>query len=293
MTGVTNSVTIGNMTLHSTRSSNQAEQVQFYELAHRPTHPTGEDGFTLEDTAASRQARVHARLEERESPDQIRKRKRRYYLEATKACVRAKGPKVSMEEIAHACGITKPILYRHFGDRAGLVQALADQFAAEMFEQIDEALNSQLNPRDLVMATIDTYLRQLDKEPEIYQFVTQRSSSNLQGHLPSIIGNFQREVGRRVAVVMGEKMREFSMDSGGVEPLAQGIVGMVHSAGDWWVERRSMPRERLVTYIGDLIWHGIVGMASNKVQKTPGTKVEKVVNVQEQSSENTLGKTGD
>ena len=34
---------------------------------------------------------------------------------------------------------------------------------------------------------------------------------------------------------------------------------MVHLAGDWWVERRTMPRERLVDYLAGLLWHGMRG----------------------------------
>lgn len=170
-----------------------------------------------------------------------------------------------MEEIARSCGVTKPILYRHFGDKDGLIQALSDQFAQDMFNEMDNALNAQLGPRELLETTIDTYLRLLERDPEIYQFVTQRSTGPSDLPIPNVIGNFQREVGRRVALVMGEKMREFSMDSGGVEPLSQGIVGMVHSAGDWWIERKSMPRSRLVTYISGLLWNGLLGLAA-----TPG-----------------------
>ena len=37
------------------------------------------------------------------------------------------GPQASMDEIAAEAGITKPILYSHFGDKAGLVHALAER----------------------------------------------------------------------------------------------------------------------------------------------------------------------
>ncbi len=187
--------------------------------------------------------------------------KRERFLDATAAVIADHGPAVSMEEIAAACGVTKPILYRHFGDRSGLVRALAERYAADIFTELDEALTSPQHPRTLLATTIDAYLRLLEKQPELYQFVTQRAVDYLANESPTMVGNFQREVGRRVAVVMGEKLREANMDSGGVEPIAQGIVGLVHSAGDWWIERRSMPRARLVAYLTDLIWGGLSGSA--------------------------------
>jgi hypothetical protein len=83
------------------------------------------------------------------------------------------------------------------------------------------------------------------------------------------LGDFMDQVGRRVAVVMGEQLRAAGQDSGGAEPFAHGIVGMVHAAGDWWVERRTMPRERLVEYLADLLWHGLAPLATGQ-QGGPG-----------------------
>ncbi|MEY2458619.1 MAG: hypothetical protein QOG30_449, partial [Acidimicrobiaceae bacterium] len=49
-------------------------------------------------------------------------------------------------------------------------------------------------------------------------------------------------------------------DSGPAEPWAFGIVGMVHLAGDWWLERRTMTRARLVDDITALLWTGLGGL---------------------------------
>jgi hypothetical protein len=35
---------------------------------------------------------------------------------------------------------------------------------------------------------------------------------------------------------------------------AVGIVGMVQSAGDWWLEERPFSRRRLVARLTDLLW---------------------------------------
>jgi hypothetical protein len=56
--------------------------------------------------------------------------------------------------------------------------------------------------------------------------------------------------------VVGEQLRSAGRDSGGAEPIAHGIVGMVHSAADWWLDHQTMPRRRLVEYLADLLWSG-------------------------------------
>ena len=52
-------------------------------------------------------------------------RRRRELLEAADRVVLRDGPGASMNAIAAEAGITKPILYRHFGDKGGLYAALA------------------------------------------------------------------------------------------------------------------------------------------------------------------------
>lgn len=193
------------------------------------------------------------------APRATREQRRAELLDAATRVIRTSGTSVSMDRIAAEAGITKPILYRHFGDRAGLVAALGERFAATLLAELNASLDSGSAPNQLLEKTIDAYLRVIENDPEVYQFISQR----IAGEDPeafAAIGNFIRQVAAQVAVVLGERLREAKLDSGGAEPMAYGIVGMVHAAGDWWVERRTMPRHRLVTYLSSLLWTGISGL---------------------------------
>ena len=64
-------------------------------------------------------------------------------------------------------------------------------------------------------------------------------------------------VGQLITQAIGEAMRQQGLDSGAAEPWGYAIVGAVHLAGDWWLERRTMPRERLVDYLTSLVWDGM------------------------------------
>ena len=64
----------------------------------------------------------------RPAPDAQARRgeQRRRLLQAAQRAIHRDGPQVSMDDIAAEAGITKPIVYRHFGDRRGLAVALRD-----------------------------------------------------------------------------------------------------------------------------------------------------------------------
>lgn len=185
--------------------------------------------------------------------------RREELLDAATAVIRRDGAGASMDAMAAAAGISKPILYRHFGDRGGLVRALAGRFATALSDELATALEDGDSPRQVIVGTVDAYLAFVERDPDLYRFVVQQVGQvgHGDGASADTLGDFVRQVGRQVAVVLGEQLRAAGLDSGGAEPMAHGIVGMVHAAGDWWVDRRSMPRARLVQYLADLLWDGL------------------------------------
>lgn len=179
--------------------------------------------------------------------------RRQAFLEAAMVAIRRDGAKVSMEAIARQGGVTKPIVYRLFGDRDGLLRALGENLAAQVLHEVTRALEEAgNNPKEMLRTAIAAYVALIDEDPEVYRFVTEQSRT-----APgTTITGLSADVARAIAVVLGEQLRARNVDSGAAEPWAFGIVGMVHLAGDWWVRTRTLPREQLVTYLVDLLWDG-------------------------------------
>jgi AcrR family transcriptional regulator len=196
----------------------------------------------------------------RPEPTEAKRQARRdALLDAAVDAIRKHGPQVSMEDLARAAGVTKPILYRHFGHRDGLTTALATRFADGLQATLQDAMVAGNPPRETLEKTIDAYLEFVERDPEVYRFLVRKLiAANPDDEFS--VGNFLRQVGNQVALVLGEQFRSLHLDSGGAEPLAHGIVGMVHAAGDWWLERQTMPRARVVDYISRVLWGGLAGM---------------------------------
>lgn len=185
-----------------------------------------------------------------------RAERRAQLLDAAVEAVRTVGAGASMEQLAGQAGVTKPILYRHFGDREGLVRALAERFVATLLERLDAAMETPAGA-DLLWRTVDAYLAFLEEDPQLYAFLTSSTAgrAGLEGANAVIDA-----VARRVAVVVGDQLRAQGLDAGGAEPYAYGVVGMVHQAGDWWIHNRTMSREALTTYLATLLSWGFEGL---------------------------------
>ena len=191
--------------------------------------------------------------------DDRREARRSQLLDDAIEAIREIGPGVTMEQLARRGGVTKPILYRHFRDRDGLIGAIAERFSAELLGSVQSALQTALGPRELLDLTVDAYLAFIEREPALYRFLLQQTSPGLGlTQISPLVGN----IARQVAVVIGERLGEAGLDTGAAVPWAYGIVGLVHQAGDWWLDDRTMTRERLVGYLTNLLWGGLESSAS-------------------------------
>ncbi len=157
-----------------------------------------------------------------------------------------------MDEIAAEAGITKPVLYRHFGDKDGLYTALTQQYLAELVEVLRPAVETT-DPRSRLAATIDGYLSYVEREPERYRFLLH---SGDQPRTAPLLAEFRRRHVASCAFAAVENIRRAGLDPGFAEPWAQCVTGMVRAAGTSWLETRSMPRAQLVDYLTTILWDG-------------------------------------
>lgn len=188
-----------------------------------------------------------------------RERRRAELVESTIQVIRKRGPAVGMDEIASEAGTSKPVFYRYFSDKADLYIAVERSVAEQVVGQISSVLDPDKDPSALVTAVVDTYLRFIESEPELYRFV-------MASPLPDKpvredpVADYSTLVASHLAAIIGDRLRAAGLDSGAAEPWAHGLVGMVRTAGDWWMNRRTMSRTALTEYLTTLIWGGFAGM---------------------------------
>src|SRR5690242_21823716 len=84
-------------------------------------------------------------------------------LDAVLEVIARQGPAVSMERLASELGVTKPILYRYFEDRAGLYRAVARVTLDRLMGELQAALAQPIEPRQLLSEGIDAYLTFIER----------------------------------------------------------------------------------------------------------------------------------
>jgi AcrR family transcriptional regulator len=124
--------------------------------------------------------------------------RREQVLDATKAIVAEAGfHAVSIEAVARRAGITRPIVYSHFGDLRGLLEALVERESARALSQLAAVLPTDLgdgDPREILLAAQRGYLGVVASDPDTWRLLLMPTEG-----APALLR--ERIAGGRAAVV--------------------------------------------------------------------------------------------
>ncbi|HZD69876.1 MAG TPA: TetR/AcrR family transcriptional regulator [Actinomycetes bacterium] len=171
-------------------------------------------------------------------------------LEAAIEVIRREGPTASMDEIAAQAGITKPIVYRYFGDRAGLYQAVAERYCADLSNRFQSAV-SATDVHARMMAAVGAYLAFVEDDPQVHQFLLHPQ------HATRPAGTFGHHVGEVIADVVRQRLEAVGQDPEPAGPWGHAIAGIMQAASTWWLVHPEVPRAKLVEHVCTLLWDGL------------------------------------
>ena len=191
-----------------------------------------------------------------------RAERRAEFVEAAMRVLADVGPDFGIEQVAVEAGVTKPVLYRHFSDKADLLEAMGERATEILLDRLIPALNSEEAPLPRIRKSIDAVLASLDEFPNLYWVLARHGP--MQGVASDVVRQDKEIIATALSALLGDYLRAFGVDSGPAEPWAYGIVGFVQSTAEWWLERRSMSRESVVEYLTIAVWSAIDGYARQR-----------------------------
>ena len=199
--------------------------------------------------------------------DEHRRARREQLVQATLTAVGKHGPGVGMDEIAAEAGTSKTVVYRHFADRSELHVAVCARVAGQLTRKLREAMSGTDHPRQMLAVAVETYLAFLEADPEVYRFVVHQQLPDRPvdpaGRPLDPISNLSGLVGHEAAALMTVALRRAGRDTTAAEAWGHGLVGLIRSAADWWLQAdRPVPRGELAAQLTDLAWSGLSGIVT-------------------------------
>lgn len=191
-------------------------------------------------------------------------------VEATLKAIRRHGAGVGMDEIAAEAGTSKTVIYRHFGDKAGLYLAVVEAVDGLILRDLGNALGWDTDPggtvaalggdpRGVVAAVVDSYLQLVERDPAVYRFVVTRPLlDRAQVTVDDPVTGLTTHIADQITAILAATLRDQGRDPAPAKTWGHALVGLVRAAADNWIgEAERIPRAELVQHVTDLAWSGM------------------------------------
>lgn len=178
--------------------------------------------------------------------------------------IRDRGAEVSLDDIAADSGVSKPVLYGHFGDRLGLADAIAVVMVDGATEiTLREAQRRSQEGGDVdfeaaVGAIAESLVDVVEREPAIYGFLVRTIRNGERGFFDNALVDVIRERSGRLV-----EFANPSIDQGVREVLVDGAFGFLLFSIESWKTTRTPDRDELVKTLTDAVAAGFASAAHN------------------------------
>ncbi len=196
--------------------------------------------------------------------DEQRAEQRSRLLAASMDAIRKHGSDVSIDDIASEAGVSKPVIYGHFGDRLGLADAIAVVTAEGITEATvaEVAERSEGNPGDdfesAVGVIVSSLVDLVENESEIYGFLVRTIRSGDRGFFDNALVDVIRERGGQLAEIANPDVSEEAR-----KVLVDGAFGFLLFAIESWHQAGSPPRAELTATLTEAVVAGF-GVAAGR-----------------------------
>jgi AcrR family transcriptional regulator len=159
----------------------------------------------------------------------------------------------SVEEIAERAGVSKPVVYQHFGGKEGLYAVVVDREVTALTSRITGALDTN-DPRRASEDAAMAFLGYIEECEEGFRVLVRDAPVGMTGGtFASVITDVAASAEQLLLDTYGD--RGFAEDSAPI--YARMLVGAVALVGEWWLEAREPSREVVAAHVVNLMWNGL------------------------------------
>jgi AcrR family transcriptional regulator len=159
----------------------------------------------------------------------------------------------SMESIAEAAGVTKPVLYQHFPSKHALYASLLESELGQLTTDLEHAFALADGNQQRLRLGFGAYLDFVASHEDAFRLLF-TEGLGLDESFQRRVDRFRSWVAERVTAIISA---EAGLPAPRAQALAVAIVGMAESAASWWLaEHRPLPIGELADELAGLAWQG-------------------------------------
>lgn len=176
----------------------------------------------------------------------------------------------SVDAIAEASGITKPMIYAYFGSKEGLYRACMQRARARLLTALRDGVDTTAAPDQQLWHGLLAVFTFVERERDSWAI--------LLGEVTQGTGPFAQDgaaVRRELSALIAELLRRAAsaegLDTGALaDQLARALMGAGESLAVWWAEHPEEPVERIALVLMNFAWNGLGGLIEGRTWTPAG-----------------------
>ena len=175
----------------------------------------------------------------------------------------------SIEDIARAAGVTRPVIYDHFGSKENIYLACVRRARGELERLFDEAAGTSKDPGDQLWGGINAHMEFVERHGRAWDV--------LFGQGGAVAGAAGEELTRqRFATVerIAQLFKSFAsgvttrVDETAIQAFAHALSGSGEQLAKWWRHNPELTREQVAGYHMAFAWIGLQQLVERARQNT-------------------------
>lgn len=159
----------------------------------------------------------------------------------------------SIEEVAARAGVSKPVVYEHFGGKEGLYAVVVDREVDRFLTMATTLLEGE-DTREKFEAAAILLLKYIEENSDGFRILVRDSPPGSgSGTFASLIS----DIARQVEYILGDVLKARGYDPKHAPMYAQMLVGMVAFTGQWWLDARKPKLEDVAAHLVNMAWNGL------------------------------------
>jgi AcrR family transcriptional regulator len=157
----------------------------------------------------------------------------------------------SIDDLCRAAGVSRPIVYEHFGSKDGIYLACLRRIRAEFEQALLAAASDGADLATTVERSAEAWFGIVEEEPQRWSLVY-GGATGLVGPLADHLAELRDTTVQQIGAVLTKYGP--NADPEQIAMWAHAVSGAGEQLGRWWLRNPEIPRDQIISFYSDFLY---------------------------------------
>jgi AcrR family transcriptional regulator len=173
----------------------------------------------------------------------------------------------SIDDLCRAAGVSRPIVYEHFGSKDGIYIACLKRIRSELERALLAAASTGADLKTTIDYAADAWFSIVQRDPQRWSLVY-GGTTGLVGPLADQLAELRDTTVAQIGLVLRAYAHDASDEQ--ITLWAHAASGAGEQVGRWWLRHPKIPRKQIVDFYSDFLYDS----ATHLIEVTSGASAK-------------------